>query len=392
MTVRVFVMTHKEFNEPDDSVYVPLHVGRKSYMEKVEREFCEKVASCVKVSCDEGLCGENLRLLSYIGDDTGDNISDKNCYYSELTGLYWVWKNVKDVDIVGSCHYRRYLINSLGKVLTSQEISQILQSYDLITTKNLQLNYSYYDGFSHNHKQYYLDETEKVIKELYPEDYPVYLKMVHEKHTYFGNMIIARKEIYDEYMEWLFSILQTLEQRIVIEEEDSYHRRIFGFISEFLLLVWVTCRKKSVYECMVGMLGEKAETAEIKRTLGEYFAKGDFEGAKEFFLEARKKRPDILMEASDITGELHLCMQIIATAGLEQQTYGSNLLDKMRDYRELMHWCNELNRYSIGILRGEDVTELSLWVETQGITEVAKKVSLEMFRNCSEQAEYIGKF
>lgn len=376
MSVRIYVMTHKEFNEPDDPVYVPLHVGRKSYMER--KNTLGKAKE--EAFSQEGKEHQDQRLLSYLGDDTGDHISDKNCYYSELTGLYWVWKNVKDVEIVGSCHYRRYLINDLGKVWTSQEMTHILKHYDLITTKNLQLNYSYYDGFSHNHKQYYLDETAKVIEELYPEDYPVYEKLVHEKHTYFGNMLIARKEVYDEYMEWLFSILQTLEKWIVIEEDDSYHRRIFGFISEFLLLVWVTCRKKKVYECMVGMLGEKAETAEIKHKLGEYFARGDYEGAKEFFLEARKKRPDILMEASDITGELHLCMQVIATAGLEQQAYGANILDKIRDYRTLMHWCNELNRYSIGILRGEDVSDLKHWVKSQEITEVAQKVSMDMFR------------
>lgn len=378
MSVRIFVMTHKEFHEPDDPVYVPLHVGRKSYLERIADEAASGGQETTGGQVQESSIGDD-KLLSYLGDDSGDSISDKNCYYSELTGLYWVWKNVKDVDIVGSCHYRRYLINDLGKVLTSQEIAHILEKYDLITTKNLQLNYSYYDGFSHNHKQYYLDETAKVIQELYPEDYPIYEKLVHEKHTYFGNMLIARKEVYDEYMEWMFHILQTLEERIVIEEEDSYHRRIFGFISEFLLLVWVVCRKKKVYGCMVGMLGEKAETAEIKHKLGEFFAKGDYEGAKEFFLEARKKRPDILMEASDITGELHLCMQIIATAGLEQQTYGTNILDKIRDYRTLMHWCNELNRYSIGILRGEDVSELKHWVESQGITEVAQKVSMDMF-------------
>ena len=52
----------------------------------------------------------------YLADDTGDNISAKNCYYSELTGLYWVWKNVKDPDYVGVCHYRRYLLNDAGSI------------------------------------------------------------------------------------------------------------------------------------------------------------------------------------------------------------------------------------------------------------------------------------
>ena len=45
-----------------------------------------------------------------------------------------------------------------------------------------------------------------------------------------------------------------------------------------------------------------------------------------------------------------------------------------------MHWCNELNRYSIGILRGEDVSDLKHWVKSQEITEVAQKVSMDMFR------------
>ena len=41
------------------------------------------------------------------GDDTGDNISEKNRAYSEFTAEYWAWKNV-DADYYGMCHYRRY--------------------------------------------------------------------------------------------------------------------------------------------------------------------------------------------------------------------------------------------------------------------------------------------
>ena len=32
-------------------------------------------------------------ILEMDGDDTGMNISGRNKYWSEITGLYWYWKN-----------------------------------------------------------------------------------------------------------------------------------------------------------------------------------------------------------------------------------------------------------------------------------------------------------
>lgn len=45
--------------------------------------------------------------LGFPGDNTGENISEKNIFYCELTGVYWAWKNLKDADYIGLCHYRR---------------------------------------------------------------------------------------------------------------------------------------------------------------------------------------------------------------------------------------------------------------------------------------------
>ena len=241
MKIRIYVMTHKKFEMPQSPLFRPLHVGRA--------------------------CGENL---GYPGDDTGENISDKNCYYSELTGLYWVWKNCHDVDYVGTCHYRRYLLGADERILMEDDYEKLLSEYDLITTKQVALNNSYYYGFCANHNKKALDAAGEVIKERYPAYYPAFERLVHGTRTYFGNMFVTSKELYDSYCSWLFSIFAEVEKRICLETgEDAYHKRVFGFISEFLLLVWVTVQGLSVCECKVGMIGEKAETREMKEQLAK---------------------------------------------------------------------------------------------------------------------------
>ncbi|SFG12500.1 protein of unknown function [Lachnospiraceae bacterium C7] len=341
--VKIYVMTHKEFTPPSDPIYVPFHVKTK----------------------------------------IGDNIAEKNCYYSELTGLYWVWKNEKDADIVGTCHYRRYLLNDNKNIFNKEEICHILKKYDVITTKTLDLNFSYYYGFGENHKYYYLDEIEKIIKDIKPEYYDIYVKLVNEKHTYFGNMLICRKDLYDKYMEWLFDIFTEAEKRIVVDEEDSYHRRIYGFISEFLQYVWIKYNKLDVYETMVGMLGEKAETREVRHNLFAMLEEGKVDDAKQYILDARKKRPDILMEASDVTGELHICMEIIAIAGLERQKYGKSILDYRKTHDELIEFCNRLNTFTIRNINNVDIEKEKAWLIDNHATDVAFEVAQKCFANAN---------
>ncbi len=60
--------------------------------------------------------------LGFEGDNTGDNISEKNRMYSEWSVIYWIWKNCKDAEYIGLNHYRRYFKLDI----TSENVDTIL--------------------------------------------------------------------------------------------------------------------------------------------------------------------------------------------------------------------------------------------------------------------------
>lgn len=354
MSVTVFTMTHKKFPAPKDAIYVPLHVGRAGAQD-----------------------------LGYMGDDTGVSISEKNCYYGELTGVYWVWKNIRTSDYVGVCHYRRYFCTEEGRILTGAEYEKILSEYDIITSKKLKLNYSYFDGYADDYNIMDLIVTGEVIRQYYPDYYDTFERLVHGKGTYFGNMMVCSKTLYDAYCEWLFGIFEKAESRIDASGYDDYHKRVYGFISEFLLMVWAEVNGLKVYECKVGMTDEKRETAEIKEQLAGYFAKKDIAGAKDYILGCLEKRPDVLMEASDITGELKVSMQVIAVCELEQQEYGSSVIDRMQDFRELMQYFQKINEvvnaFRAGDMSDSSVQEAEAFLQDASVTDVALEASARLF-------------
>lgn len=358
MSVTVFTMTHKKFKEPSDAIYIPLHVGRA--------------------------CSEDL---GYAGDDSGDSISEKNCYYGELTGVYWVWKNVHTDDYVGICHYRRYFCTEEGRIFNENDYRTILKDHDMIVSKKLKLNFSYFDGYESDYNIFDLITTGEVIRQKYPEYYENFERLVHSNGTYFANMLVARKALYDEYCEWLFSIFDEVEKRINADSYDDYHKRVFGFISEFLLLVFAETRGLKVYECKVGMTDEKYETKQMKEKLAGFFLKKDLAGAKAYFLESLEKRPDVLMEASDITGELKVSMQVVAVCELERQELGESVIDRIQDFDALMDYFNRLNEAinacKMGNLQEEDIR----FLQKEQISEIAIEASARLF--CNEEAELI---
>jgi hypothetical protein len=106
MEIKVIIAAHKFCCIPETGCYLPLHVGRAG-----------------------------IEDIGFKGDDTGENISARNDMYSELTGLYWAWKNM-DCDYLGLVHYRRYFCGKDKKLfLPDEDLRELAKTGDVFVPK-----------------------------------------------------------------------------------------------------------------------------------------------------------------------------------------------------------------------------------------------------------------
>ena len=56
------------------------------------------------------------------------------------------------------------------------------------------------------------------------------------------NMFIMKRELADAYCAWLFPVLFELEARLDLSLYSAYDARVFGFVGERLLDVWLLYR------------------------------------------------------------------------------------------------------------------------------------------------------
>ena len=231
----IFIITHKKFDDSivDSDHYKVLHVGRNNnYKEE------------------------------YLLDFTGNNISNKNPHYCELTGQYWAWKNYKEQadSITGIVHYRRYFTTNregfnytyFGKrpnILSYSKITELLKDNDIILPKRVKIHRTLEQYYADNHCIEDLHEVRKSIERLSPEYVSAYDSVINSHAFYYGNMFLCKRKLFDEYSEWLFKILFDTEGRIDQNKNgDKYQARVMGFLSERLLQVWVVKNNLKIVE------------------------------------------------------------------------------------------------------------------------------------------------
>ena len=195
-------------------------------------------------------------ILGYQPDNEGDNISAKNPNFCELTCHYWAWKNLKNVDIVGLNHYRRYFDFTrklpyfsadkhfiptdefLKKEYIFPDLERLFQKYDII----LPVARHWRVSNTQQYGDYHIAKDWEMLRQIIIERHPEYIHTFEKTMDYSNksvgyNMFITHWKHFDAYSEWLFDILFEVERRVP-PIDDPIQSRIYGYMSERLINIF----------------------------------------------------------------------------------------------------------------------------------------------------------
>ena len=188
---------------------------------------------------------------SFLRDDIGENIADKNSYYNEMTAIYWVYKHIdefKDIDYIGFTHYRRlfcfshldrsvYVKKNLDYEyidIDNDRLERMFKDYDLIAPypnryKSVRRHYEK----AHNKED--IDIITGLIKKFKPEYYKIANEYFLNQYEYSYNMFVFKKDDFIKYGDFVFTILEEFEK--IKENIDRMYisERLTGVFISYLI-------------------------------------------------------------------------------------------------------------------------------------------------------------
>lgn len=274
-SIKILVAHHKQGLIIKSDEYLPIHVGKSLHKD-----------------LDLGIQGDN----------DGENISDENPIYCEMTAWYWAWKNLK-ADYIGLCHYRRYFtfdkpsiyrllrqnirywyFRCLGNIIkpgNTCTLTSMLKINDInIFDKNANifskkicmiLQKEHFDVVApiphrwsgRNNEQYFsalgmehFQLLSAIVKNISPDYYEEYSRTMTENYIYAANMAIFSYNMFIEYCNFIFPILELHKEQTIKKQwcndlikEKAYSRRL-GYFAEILTSTFISKKIREKKKCL----------------------------------------------------------------------------------------------------------------------------------------------
>lgn len=249
-----------EKKQPDIKIFVSHRIDKE----------CETIDNPMYVNVRCGAVYDTRENVTMLGDNTGDNISEKRNSFCELTVMYWAWKNV-EADYYGLCHYRRYLSFSkhTEKIIARNYLdSNVTKEFELDNEKQILnklsncdilacypedirkdpgvIQKSVYEMCKNRIGDYDLkgvDETIRLINERWPQYSAAAAEYFRSPYAQFYNCFIMKKKFFHDMCEFVFDILFELEHRLDTTYYNQSNQRMLGFMGEHLLGIYYYYQK-----------------------------------------------------------------------------------------------------------------------------------------------------
>lgn len=330
---------HGTPEKPDIKIFVSHRIDQES--ETIDNPLY------IPVRC--GAIYDDREDVTMLGDDTGDNISEKRMSYCELTVQYWAWKNV-EADYYGLCHYRRYLsfaekkykTNENGQVFEKCFAQNIIEKHNLTKPQYIQPRISEYDvligkhfditkkpttrGYAKDVKQHWeywadilIEEgTLDILRDCIETTHPEYLEFFDtymQSKEYIGyNCFVMKKEFFNELCQFQFDALGVLEKKLKTDEYSERMNRTCGFMGEILYATYITYLQST-------------KKAVIKELQLVFFSYTD----NQPLLSPRFEKdniPIVLMSSNLYVVYLYVFLQSLIEASSPQNNYDIIILEK----------------------------------------------------------------
>lgn len=254
--IKILVAYHKPSVLFSNNIMTPIHVGRAL------------AASSQK---------ESSFFSDMLGDDTGQNISHLNPYYSEMTACYWAWKNYEQLgspDYFGLAHYRRFFgftfdstdgyisvpdITKVSPLLYDERaITATVVKYDMCVRAPIAITRDITDSegniigkesvdpivqYAYAHDVRHLEMALAIVLRRHPQYSEAVKVFIDSSEHYLCNLFVMRKQMFFKYAQWIFPLLKMLHNSVSYENLDDYQRRAVGFLAERLTGLFVIHHK-----------------------------------------------------------------------------------------------------------------------------------------------------
>ena len=228
-----FSRNRREFSLIDEARSVIIYMA-KSLVDKPLKNYPDTLSSHI-IPIQVGAALTDKRIAD-VTDNTGDNISERNRHFSEVTALYWMWKSA-EADYLGLCHYRRLWkdLDFIAEKLQGGVIDVVLPVPTLCV-------HSVYEDYMERYIPAVYPTMLDVLREMSPEYYGA-SEEIYRGHVFYAcNMLIAKRKVLNDLCQWMFPMVFEIEKRIG-DLPDPYQNRYAGFCTERLITLYFLYNK-----------------------------------------------------------------------------------------------------------------------------------------------------